>query len=95
MICSLFKRGFVVKKIGFFLGSALLLTACSQFASNGDKQYLQSKNGARVVVPPPMTDSNISHFYDLPPQSQNAVVGIRPPAVGGPKLTPRGVRSRP
>ncbi|MBA3535049.1 MAG: hypothetical protein H0T84_00305 [Tatlockia sp.] len=77
-----------MKKIGFFLGSALLLAACSQFASNGDKQYLNSKNGARVVVPPPMTDSNISRFYDLPPQNQNAGVSIRPSAAGAsPKFT--------
>lgn len=68
-----------MKKIGFLLISPLLLAACSQFASNGDKQYLQSKNGVGVVVPPPLTDSNISHFYDLPAQNQNPLVGIAPP----------------
>lgn len=59
--------------------SALLLAACSAYTSNGEKQYLQSRNGATVVVPPPLTDSNISHFYDLPQQNQSAQVSITPP----------------
>jgi uncharacterized lipoprotein len=59
--------------------SALLLAACSAYTSNGEKQYLQSRNGATVVVPPPLTDSNISHFYDLPQQNQSAQVSIAPP----------------
>lgn len=69
-----------MKKIGFFLVSIMLLTACSQYASNGEQLYLRSKNGTTVVVPPPLTDSNISHFYDLPQQNQNAQVSIAPPA---------------
>lgn len=80
MIYSLYKEDFVVKKIGFILISALLATACSHFGSSGDKQYLTSRNGARVVVPPPLTDTNLSHFYDLPPQTRNPVVNIAPPA---------------
>lgn len=68
-----------MKKIGFFVLSIMLLTACSQYASNGEQLYLRSKNGTIVVVPPPLTDSNISHFYDLPPQNQNAQVSIAPP----------------
>ncbi|HHF7345026.1 TPA: hypothetical protein ACPSKE_000897 [Legionella feeleii] len=68
-----------MKKIGFFVLSIMLLTACSQYASNGEQLYLRSKNGTTVVVPPPLTDSNISHFYDLPPQNQNAQVSIAPP----------------
>ncbi|MCC5013965.1 MULTISPECIES: hypothetical protein [unclassified Legionella] len=68
-----------MKKIGFLVLSIMLLTACSQYASNGEQLYLRSKNGTTVVVPPPLTDSNISHFYDLPPQNQNAQVSIAPP----------------
>lgn len=75
-----------MKKIGFFLGSVVFLSACSQFASNGDKQYIQAKNGAKIAVLPPLSESNISHFYDLPPQNQNSVVNIKPPVA---KKTPR------
>ncbi len=69
-----------MKKNVVLLISALLLAACSAYTSNGEKQYSQSKNGATVVVPPPLTDSNISHFYDLPPQNQSAQVSITPPS---------------
>ena len=70
----------VVKKLGFFFVLGLLLVGCTQYISNGEKGYLQARNGAKVVVPPPLTDSNISHFYDLPQQSQSALVNIAPPA---------------
>jgi len=73
-------RVVVVKKNVVLIISVLLLTACSAYTSNGEKQYLQSKNGATVVVPPPLTDSNISHFYDLPQQNQSAQVSIAPPS---------------
>ncbi|KTC81642.1 hypothetical protein [Legionella brunensis] len=69
-----------MKKIGFIILSVSLLSACSNYASNGEAQYLRSKNGPTVVVPPPLTDSNISHFYDLPAQTQNARVSIAPPS---------------
>ncbi|WED42130.1 hypothetical protein [Legionella cardiaca] len=69
-----------MKKFGFIILSMSLLSACSNYASNGESQYLRSKNGPMVMVPPPLTDSNISHFYDLPPQNQNARVSIAPPA---------------
>ncbi len=67
-------------KIGFFLISVMLLTACSQFDSNGDREYLRSRNGVRVAVPPPLTESNISHFYDLPQQNKDPKVNIAPRA---------------
>ncbi len=57
----------------------LLLTACSQYVSNGEKYYLYSKNGAIVTVPSPLTDTNLSHFYVLPQQNENAIVTIKPP----------------
>lgn len=77
-------RGNVVKKLGFILGAASLMTACSvfnssEYASNNKEQYLKSHNGAQLVVPPPLTTSNISDFYNLPVQNQNAKVSITPP----------------
>jgi hypothetical protein len=69
-----------VKKIVLFLISTLLLAACSHFGGKADRQYLQSRNGTRVVVLPPLTASNISHFYDLPPQNHNPLVSIAPKA---------------
>lgn len=68
-----------VKKCVIIL-CAGLLTACStMLVSNAEKQYLQNKNGPSVVVPPPLTGANMSHFYDLPPQTQDARISIRPP----------------
>ncbi|MGQ3890076.1 hypothetical protein ACQUW5_13725 [Legionella sp. CNM-1927-20] len=56
------------------------LAACSQYASNGEKIYLQSKNGASINVPSPLTASNIGHFYDLPTPGPNFNIGIAPPS---------------
>ena len=67
-----------MKKISFSV-LALLLSSCSQYASTGDKLYMQSRNGPDVSVPRPLTDSNISHFYDLPAQNKNPAVSIEPP----------------
>jgi len=73
-----------VKNWGFMLGFVGLLTACSSFnpthyASNDRDQYLKSRNGPLPVVAPPLTTSNISDFYNLPPQTENARVSIVPP----------------
>ncbi|KTD80515.1 hypothetical protein [Legionella waltersii] len=60
--------------------SAVLLTGCnSRYSSSGENLYLQSRNGAKLVVPPPLTSSNLSNFYDLPPQDEPAKVSIAPP----------------
>ncbi len=61
----------------------LCLVACSsQFTSNGDKLYLRSKNGPGIVVQPPLTDTNISHFYDLPAQQgKRPKVSVTPPLI--------------
>ena len=57
-----------------------LLAGCAgQYTSNGEQHYMQSKNGRDLVVPPPLSGANISHFYDLPAQTQNAKVSIIPP----------------
>lgn len=62
------------------LGAVLLLSSCTgQYASTGEQLYLKSHNGPRLQVPPPLTRDNISDFYNLPPQTQNARVDIVPP----------------
>lgn len=69
-----------MKKLSFIVLASLALSACnSRYTSNGENVYLQSRNGVKVVVPPPLTNANISNFYDLPPQNQEARVSIAPP----------------
>ena len=57
----------------------LLTCSCSHYASNGEQLYLKSKNGPNLVVPPPLTQANITHFYDLPAQTEQAQIDITPP----------------
>jgi uncharacterized lipoprotein len=72
--------GIVVKKLCFFVLATLALSACnSRYSSNGETIYLHSRNGVKITVPPPLTNANISNFYDLPPQNQDARVSIAPP----------------
>lgn len=68
-----------MKKIILVVGGIVLLSACSRYATTGEKIYPYSRNGANLIVPPPLTDSNISHFYDLPAQQGAAQVSITPP----------------
>ena len=69
-----------MKKLSFIICAALVLSACSsRYASNGESLYLNSRNGAKLEVPPPLTSANISGFYDLPQQNQDARVSIAPP----------------
>ena len=56
----------------------LLASCTAQYTSNGEQHYLQSKNGPTLVVPKPLTSANLSNFYDLPPQNQDARVDIKP-----------------
>ena len=71
-----------MKNIAVLVGLAWLVVACSSVnLIQGDQRYFKSRNGPGVVVPPPLTESNISHFYDLPPQPQDAAVSILPPKV--------------
>ncbi len=71
-----------MKSLGIIVLFAAILTSCSKnyYDSNGEKHYLNSANGNKLVVPPPLSSNNISNFYDLPPQNKNAQVGIIPPA---------------
>lgn len=69
-----------MKKLVFVVLAILVLSACSsRYSSNGESLYLQSRNGEKLEVPPPLTRANIGNFYDLPPQTENARVSIAPP----------------
>mgnify|MGYP000314146805 CR=1 FL=1 len=69
-----------MKKVRLMMVLSVLLTGCSaQYTSNGEQQYLQSRNGVNLVVPPPLTAENISDFYNLPAQNQDARVSVAPP----------------
>lgn len=72
-----------MKKSVVFSIVALFIVGCStQFASNGEKLYLRNKNGPGIVVQPPLTDTNISHFYDLPTQqNKHPKVSVVPPTI--------------
>lgn len=66
-----------MKKLSFIV--VVLLSSCSRYATNGESLYLVSHNGPTLEVPSPLTRANISNFYDLPQQNQNARVSITPP----------------
>lgn len=68
-----------MKKLGVLALGVVLLAGCSKYSSNGENLYLQSRNGQKVAVPPPLTSANISNFYDLPEQTQDPRVNIEPP----------------
>ena len=51
----------------------------SDYESNDKDQFLASKNGTILVVPKSLTNSNVSDFYILPDQTQNAKIDIMPP----------------
>ncbi len=68
-----------MKKLAILVLSSLLTACSAQYTSNGEQHYLTSKNGLNLVIPPPLTSANISHFYDLPPQKQRAEIGVTPP----------------
>jgi hypothetical protein len=68
-----------VKLIYICIASLLAIGCTSRYASNGENQYMKSKNGQNLVIPSPLSSDMISHFYDLPEQAQNSVVSITPP----------------
>lgn len=74
-----------MKKLVIISVISWLLIGCiswepTDFASSDKDQYLSSKNGESLVIPPPLTNSNISDFYVLPNNEQNAKISIDPPA---------------
>ncbi len=68
-----------MKKIGLICLASLLANCTAQYTSNGEQKYIHSQNGPNIVVPPPLTTENISHFYDLPPASRDPKISIVPP----------------
>src|SRR5690348_492443 len=75
-------RMLVVKKLSVIVFMVLVLNGCTEWLTGGDKLYLQSRNGNELIVPPPLTNGNISHYYDLPQQTQDPRISIEPPVVG-------------
>lgn len=69
----------VVKKLSILGVACLCLTSC--IFNNDDQSYLKSQNGPPLVVPNPMTTTNLGYFYHLPTQNQDARVSIEPPIV--------------
>ena len=72
-------RGNTVKYVPWLLLCLVLCGCESYYATNAEKQYLRSHNGAAVQVPPPLTAAEINHFYDLPTQNQAAEINTEPP----------------
>ena len=71
-----------LKKIGLLFSLVSCLAACSsRYDNSGEQRYLASKNGATLVVPSPLTTTNLGYFYNLPPQNQDARISIKPPSV--------------
>ncbi|TAL62551.1 MAG: hypothetical protein EPN84_06300 [Legionella sp.] len=69
-----------MKKLGCVVLAGLVLSGCAgRYSSSGEQKYMQSRNGAKVQVPYPLTTDNMSNFYDLPPQNQDPRVNIAPP----------------
>ncbi|MFY7698097.1 MAG: hypothetical protein ACOVQX_04695 [Legionella sp.] len=65
--------------IFFSIGTLVSCSSPSYYTTNGEKHYLNSHHGETIIVPAPMTKSNISDFYTLPAQTQDAVVDVLPP----------------
>lgn len=68
-----------MKKLSVCFLMVLGLAGCSKYASNGEHLYMMSRNGPKLVVPPPLTSANLSSFYILPEQTASASVSIIPP----------------
>lgn len=69
-----------MKEVKLIMVLSLLLAGCAtQYTSKGEQKYLRSQNGTKLVISPPLATENISDFYDLPPQNQDARVSVVPP----------------
>lgn len=77
---------FILKKVITIFMVLPTLAGCGllpsgEFSSNDKHQYLHSKNGQNIVVNRPLTDSNMSDFYQLPNQTKPAKISIKPPVI--------------
>lgn len=66
------------KILGACMVLMLLSTACSRYATTGEKLYLKSKNSSGLEAPSTFK-GKLSHYYDLPQQSGNPRISIEPP----------------
>lgn len=66
-----------MKKFFCFVMCVPFLMSCTErYSSSGENLYLRSKNGVKLEVPAPLTQANISDFYNLPSQNQDARINI-------------------
>ncbi len=77
---------FILKRIVTIFIFLQALSGCallpsSEFSSNDTHEYLHSRNGQNLVINQPLTDSNISDFYQLPNQTKPAKISIKPPVI--------------
>ena len=73
-------KGKVVKKLVWIMMLCFLMGCSSKYATNDKQQYLESRNGAPLIVPAPLTRSNLSGFYELPaPEEGQHKVSVVPP----------------
>lgn len=72
-----------IQKMGLLVLVLIGVSACtSKYATNGEKLYLNSRNGPGLVVPPPLSSFSLSNFYRLPQQSNpNPQVSLAPPTI--------------
>lgn len=69
-----------MKKLSFIVFVSLGLTACaSQYLTHHENIVAQSRNGEKLIVPPPLTSERLSSYYDLPAQTQVTKVSVAPP----------------
>lgn len=73
----------MIKSFSAFL-LLIVLSSCSNYASNGESLYKKSYNGPKLVVPPPLVGSNINHFYDLSNNDKLGSVSLEPPVLKSP-----------
>lgn len=70
-----------MKKVSFWIVCLLCLASCAtKYASNDKQQYLSSRNGPHIETPPPLTNSNMSGFYELPTPEGAKKTSVVPPA---------------
>lgn len=68
-----------MKRVCVFVVVVLGLSSCSYFGQN-DANVLNSRNGGSLVIPSPLTSDNLSPYYELPAQTQNAHISLVPPS---------------
>ncbi len=88
LILVLKKKRFILKKIItiFILAQGLigcsLMSSTGEFASNNKTEYLHSRNSQGLLISKPLSDANISDFYQLSNQTTQVTgISIKPPVI--------------